>query len=430
MRRLAAVPLAVVPLLGFLVAPDACRGEERVLFSYPLFDGQPSHRIVSVDAAKREVVVAPVDRGGFMTPTEGPGILVVPSRAGGSPDTAVRIEVAEILDDGSLRATFGQGAVEIVAKGPALVARPFAGDLTAASTEPPRTASTKALRALPDVVRPPAPAPAAAGPAVDAVAAARAAARRMVSIRNLKSLALAFHNYHDTYGRFPPAAVVGPDGRPWHSWRILILPFLEEVDLHKRYDFGQPWDAPANLAVAEKMPKVFQDPIAGVKDGSTCYAVLVGDATLFPPDENPTMAAADDTTAASRGGPRLAEVTDGTSNTIMIATVDPARKIPWTKPEDIVVGPDGPSIGTPDGIAALHRAGAGRAGLVAIADGSVRALAEALDRETLTAITTRNGGEVVDHESLAVEGIAEAGGGMRAMKIVAGADGTPYLDSP
>lgn len=425
MRRLASVALVLVAPLA---VHSVCRGEDRVLFSYPLFPGQPSHRVVSVDAAKREVVVAPEDRGGFTT--EGPGILVVASRAGGSPDTAVRIEVAEILDDGSLRATFGQGAVGLVAEGPVLVARPFAGDMTAASAEAPRMASTKALRALPDVVRSAAPAPAAPGTAIDAVTAARAAARRMTSMNNLRQLALAFHNYHDAYGHFPPAAIIGPDGRPWHSWRVLVLPFLEELNLYKQYDFSQPWDAPANLAAAKKVPKVFQDPIAGLKDGSTSYAVLVGDATLFPPGSNATMKAAGDTQAIGTGGLKMSSVTDGTSNTIMIATVAPERKISWTKPEDIVVGPEGPSIGTPDGIAALHTAGSGKGALVAIADGSVRALSESLDKEILAAIATRNGGEVVDYDSLSVEGADDVGGAMRAVKIIAGGDGTPYLEVP
>lgn len=427
MRRLAAG--ALVALAATLATPGACRAEERVLFSYPVFPGQPSYRVVNVDAAKREVVVAPEERGGFMAPTEGPGILVVASQSGGRPDTAVRIEVTEILDDGSLRATFGQGAASVVAKGPALVARPFAGDVSAPGGEP-KTASTKSLRALPDVVRTAAEAPAASGTAVDAVTAARAAARRVTSMNNLKQLALAMHNYHDAYGHFPPAAVIGPDGRPWHSWRTLLLPFFEEVDLYKQYDFGQPWDAPANLAVAKKVPKVFQDPIAGLKDGSTSYAVLVGEATLFPPGKNPTMATADDKKAAGGGGTHMADVTDGTSNTIMIATVAPERKILWTKPEDIVVGPAGPSIGTPDGIAALHTAGSGKGALVAIADGSVRLLSESLDKAILTAIVSRNGGEVVDYDSLAVEGVEDASGGMRALKIVAGADGTPSLELP
>lgn len=428
MRRLAAAAL-VVALAAIIAPPGACRAEEHVLFTYPMFPAQPSYRIVNVDAAKREVLVTPEDRGGFMAPTEGPGILVVPSRAGNRPDTVVRIEVAEILDDGSLRATFGQGAASVIAKGPVLIARPFAGDITVPGAEP-KMASTKSLRALPDVVRTAAEAPAASGQAVDAVSAARAAARRVSSMNNLKQLALAMHNYHDAYGHFPPAAVIGPDGRPWHSWRTLILPFLEEVDLYKQYDFGQPWDAPANLAVAKKVPKVFQDPIAGLKDGSTSYAVLVGDGTLFPPGKNPKMATADDTQAAGGGGTRMAEITDGTSNTIMIATVAPERKIAWTKPEDIVVGPEGPSIGTPDGIAALHTAGSVKGAIVAIADGSVRMLAESLDKGILASIASRSGGEVVDSDSLAVEGADDPSGGMRAFKIVAGADGTPTLELP
>ena len=422
MRRLAARAVVV----ALFAAPGACHGDERVMFSFPVFAGQPRHRVVSVDPAKRETIIETDDQGASsspMVPAEGPAILVVASRRGAAPDAAVRVEITEVLEDGSLRATFGPGAAGIVAEGTALVFRPLAGDVTAGDQKRP---STKSLRALPDVVRAANPAPAAAGK-VDPISAAQAAARRQQSMNNLKQIALAFFNFHDHKAHFPPAAVIGPDGRPWHSWRVLVLPFLEERDLYEQYDFSQPWDSPKNMAIAEKVPKVFQDPAVGAKDGSTHYAVLVGDATLFPSGRNATMKAAGDTEAIRTGGLALPTVTDGTSNTIMIATVDPTRRIPWTKPEDIVVGPDGPSIGTPEGIGAIHAAGKGKAGLVAIADGSVRALSESLDAKILAALATRNGGEVIDRDSLAVEGADDAGNGMRAIKIVAGADGSLVL---
>lgn len=422
MRRSLALALASLPLLS----PAVGLGEERVTMSCPYVPGQPTHRVVSVDPATREVVVAANDGAGMfvMPASEGPSILAVSSTGSGAPDTAVRLEITEILDDGTLRGTFGPGAVGAVVKGAASLGRPFDGDVAKSfrSNEVPRPAATKAIRSLPDVVRSAKPAAAPDGK-VDPISAARAAARRTQSMNNLKQIALAFHNHHDAYGRFPPAAVNGPDGKPWHSWRVLILPFLEEVELYKQYDFSQPWDSPKNLAVAEKAPRVFQDPAVAAKDNSAHYAVLVGDATPFPPDRAATMADANDRSAIGNSGLRLAGITDGTSNTILVATVDPSRKIPWTKPEDIVVGADGPSIGTPDGIGAIHPAGAGKVGLVAIADGSVRAIPTTVDKATLTALATRAGGEIIDPESLEVPGMESGGGGLRTFKIVAGPGG-------
>ena len=56
------------------------------------------------------------------------------------------------------------------------------------------------------------------------------------------------HNFHAITNHFPPAVIFGPDGKPWHSWRVLILPYLEENELYNAYDFSQPWDSPRNNA--------------------------------------------------------------------------------------------------------------------------------------------------------------------------------------
>src|SRR5688500_17026762 len=69
------------------------------------------------------------------------------------------------------------------------------------------------------------------------VGQAREAARRTQCKGRFKQLELALHNYHDTYGSFPPAVIDGPDRRPWHSWRVLILPLLEEKLIYDRYRF-------------------------------------------------------------------------------------------------------------------------------------------------------------------------------------------------
>ena len=86
----------------------------------------------------------------------------------------------------------------------------------------------------------------------------RQEAERSVSTNNLKQIALAMHNYESTYGHFPAAVVMGPDGKTPHSWRVEILPYLEQNELFKAYKMDEPWDSPNNKKVLEKMPNVFQ----------------------------------------------------------------------------------------------------------------------------------------------------------------------------
>jgi hypothetical protein len=115
------------------------------------------------------------------------------------------------------------------------------------------------------------------------------------------------------------------------------------------------------------------------------------------------MKSADDFPACLKTAKKIsfASVTDGTSNTILFATLDPARKITWTKPEDIVLDDAFPGIGKPAGIGAFHPVEGGHhAALVAFADGSVQSIADSVDTETLRKLLTRAGGEVVDRSDL------------------------------
>ena len=230
-------------------------------------------------------------------------------------------------------------------------------------------------------------------------------------------MGLGLHNYHQTFTNFPPAVIFGPDGKPWHSWRVLILPYLEQTALYNQYDFNEPWNGPKNSKLLDKMPAVYRDPIYGNEKGHfTHYAALVGAwkvgnsevHTALSPEGikqgpvKPGQPAAfnfSDPAASS-----MRNVTDGTSNTIVVAPVSPDRKIPWMKPEDITVTADFPGLGQPGGIAAPYKSGeapnAPRSAPVLILDGSVRMIPDSINVTMLRALTTRDGGEVIDSSSL------------------------------
>jgi RNA polymerase sigma factor (sigma-70 family) len=147
------------------------------------------------------------------------------------------------------------------------------------------------------------------------------------SQNNLKQLGLAFHNYADTYGgKFPPAAIAHPPGKPLLSWRVALLPWLEQDRLYKEFHLDEPWDSEHNKKLLDQMPKVFELPGVAMKQrGLTVYQVFVGRDALF---EN----------TRQRRFP--AEITDGTSNTILV--VEAAEAVPWTKPADIPFGDKDP----------------------------------------------------------------------------------------
>ena len=111
----------------------------------------------------------------------------------------------------------------------------------------------------------------------------RPAGKRSICLSNLKQIAIALHNYHDVYGSFPPAYVADKQGRPMHSWRVLILPYLEYAALYEQYRFDEPWNGPNNIKLVEHVPDVFQCP-SNESEGNTCtnYVAVIGPRTAWP----------------------------------------------------------------------------------------------------------------------------------------------------
>ena len=125
-----------------------------------------------------------------------------------------------------------------------------------------------------------------------ALNASREAARRNGCLNKMRIIALALQQYEYEHGRLPPAYIADADGKPMHSWRVLILPYLEERGLYEQYDFSQPWDSENNLRVAEQIPWFYQCPSDAdlSQYNHTSYMVIVGDDTFFPGSESRSMA--------------------------------------------------------------------------------------------------------------------------------------------
>jgi biopolymer transport protein ExbD len=220
--------------------------------------------------------------------------------------------------------------------------------------------------------------PVLAGFALPAIAASREAAMRNESLINMKKLALALHIYASAQRHFPPAALRDKDGKPLLSWRVAILPYMEEggLQLYQQFHLDEPWDSEHNKALLAKMPAPFRDPHEDDKSTSSSYFMAVGKGMFGDSDQ----------------GRQFKEITDGTSKTIML--IEAKRDIPWTKPEDIEIDADPakplPKFGghMTNGFAA------------AIADGSVRFISDSADPQELHKFFTVAGGEVADETKL------------------------------
>jgi len=211
------------------------------------------------------------------------------------------------------------------------------------------------------------------------VQAAREAARRSQCTNNLKQIALALHNYHDTYKTFPPAVLTDEDGTPYRSWRVAILPFIEQQYLADMYDDNEPWDSPVNMQLEAMIPSVFGCPSDGIAamNYETNYVMITGEGTVGGvPNE----------------GTQMSDIRDGTSNTIMIVEVVNSG-IHWMEPRDLSIDELSMMLndGTPNCPSSNHPGGLN----VAMCDGSVRFISETFDPTMFENFIIRDDGNAV-----------------------------------
>ncbi len=193
----------------------------------------------------------------------------------------------------------------------------------------------------------------------------------------LKQLALALHNYHDANGHLPGPTILSSDGKPLLSWRVAILPFIDEDGLYKQFHLDEPWDSPHNLALLQQIPRQFSPyPDVVAEPTTTLFQAFVGPGTAF-----------------ERGDLTWRDFTDGTSTTILL--VEAGVGVPWTKPADLPYDPHGPlpqlgKVYRPRLLLPVEKPEFFRA---AMADGSSRSVRKQISDATLRAAITRNGAD-------------------------------------
>jgi hypothetical protein len=215
---------------------------------------------------------------------------------------------------------------------------------------------------------------------------ALSAARRSGCQGHLKQIVVALHSYHDKYGCFPPAVVRDENGRPMHSWRVLLLPYLEHQPLYARYRLDEPWDGPNNKKLHGIGMPTFACPEHARGRGTnpptgTNYVVVVGPRTAFPEDRCVA----------------LGDITDDQGNTLLVVEIANSG-IHWMEPRDLHVTQMARQINPPrgQGISSSHGPRPTGGANVVMVDGTVKFLdAKSLTPDQIEAMLTIAGGEKV-----------------------------------
>jgi prepilin-type processing-associated H-X9-DG protein len=212
---------------------------------------------------------------------------------------------------------------------------------------------------------------------VPAMIKVREAAARVATQNNMKQLGLAMHNYEAANGVLPAAANFDAKGKALLSWRVHMLPYLgpQEAALYKQFKLDEPWDSDNNKKLIAKMPEVFAHPASPklAADGKTTFLVPVHKEAVFTGDKQ---------------GFRLTDITDGTTNTIMLVDAADDAAVIWTKPDDLKLDPKDPAKGLGVRWNGVH--------MFLFADGHVSMHQKTIDKKTLWGAFTRAGGEVIE----------------------------------
>lgn len=239
---------------------------------------------------------------------------------------------------------------------------------------------------------------------IAAIHSAREAAKRAKRMNDFKQVGLAMHNFHEVNNQFPaPAAICDDQGKPLLSWRVAILPFLEQNALYDQFHLDEPWDSPHNLKLLETMPAVYVNKhhpeLAAQGKTTIVRAIFDGydEQREASHDKAYTPSERTHGTKVYYLAPwlEIADYVDGTSNTALIVEVDSASAVPWTKPVDWEVDLKNPKKGL---FGKPNQKGTPATAFIGFADGSVRVRTEAIDPEMLRRILDHHDGKSIKHD--------------------------------
>ncbi len=186
---------------------------------------------------------------------------------------------------------------------------------------------------------------------------------------NSKRIALAMRCYESEHKHLPAAEMLGPDGKTVHSWRVAILPYLDQQELYDQYRLTEPWDSPHNKTLTAKMPAIYRGSSAPAESTNSGFYVFTGPAAVFD----------------GKTKPRIEDVRDGTSQTVMV--IEAKRDTPWTKPEDIPFSADQPVP-----VLKGHQGG----NIVTFCDGAAMFITHDSQKTLFKQLITSRGGEKVE----------------------------------
>lgn len=201
----------------------------------------------------------------------------------------------------------------------------------------------------------------------------RGPARLNTCRNNLKQISLALLSYADEHGEYPPAYTVDAEGNRLHSWRTLILPYMEQQQLFDTIDLTKPWDDPVNLKARETVLLVYVCPSSVTEGGLTTYLGVFGPDSFFAGIE-----------------PReIIEFTSGQSNTITVIEVPRKKAVHWMSPQDV----------SKEAVMEMKSRSGMNHSTIAVAafmDGRAKSIPVDVDREALRAMLTINEGEEIE----------------------------------
>ncbi|MGB7327653.1 MAG: DUF1559 domain-containing protein, partial [Rubripirellula sp.] len=233
--------------------------------------------------------------------------------------------------------------------------------------------------------------------------------------RNLRNIGIGLSNFVSAYDNFPPNGNgVAPFDTSGLSWRVYLLPFLDEIELYKKFEIYEPWDSPTNLPLLDQMPDIFRSFGDSPDTNTTRIQKIVGPGAAWQRNS-----------MGREISPRSRDFVDGDANTLTIVEAGPSKAVSWTKPDEFEFDPANPLTELGD-VVDFFRA--------ILADGSTIKLPADIDAETFSALVTRDSeetyspdepplSEVIDAASLRqkfedLNGIYDANDQSDRMKLV------------